>query len=129
VNVEYHPAVERDVAEAFKRYDAVSPVLGDEFKKELRQLIALAAANPGKFHPAKTGFRRANLRRFPYHFLYRELPDGIRGLGPRRVRSIATIPLGTIAAACGGFRRHSFPTTLRSFSQPAFRHRCNHQPE
>jgi len=78
VNVEYHPAVEQDVAEAFKRYDEVSPVLGEEFKKELRNLISLAAANPGRFHPLKSGFRRANLRRFPYHFVYRELPNGIR---------------------------------------------------
>ena len=78
MNVEYHPAVEQDVAEAFKRYDEVSPVLGDGFKKELRQFIALAAAKPGRFHPIKSGFRRANLRRFPYHFLYREIPEGIR---------------------------------------------------
>ena len=78
MNVEYHPAVERDVAEALKRYDEVSPVLGEEFKKELRNLISLAAANPGRFHPLKSGFRRANLRRFPCHFVYRELPNGIR---------------------------------------------------
>ena len=65
MNVEYHPAVEQDVAEALKRYDEVSPVLGEEFKKELRNLISLAAANPGRFHPLKSGFRRANLRRFP----------------------------------------------------------------
>ena len=78
MNVEYHPAVEQDVAEALKRYDEVSPVLGEEFKKEFCNLIALAAANPGRFHPLKSGFRRANLRRFPYHFVYRELPNGIR---------------------------------------------------
>lgn len=76
--VQYHPAVESDIAEALERYAAVSPVLGEEFKQELRQFVALAAANPGRFHPAKSGFRRANLRRFPYHFLYRELPNGIR---------------------------------------------------
>ena len=53
-------------------------MLGDEFKKELRHFIRLAAANPGRFYPAGSRFRRANLRRFPYHFLYREIPDGIR---------------------------------------------------
>jgi plasmid stabilization system protein ParE len=78
VNVEYHPAVAQDIAEALKRYDEISTFLGDEFKSELRQFIALAAANPGRFHPASSGFRRANLRRFPYHFLYRELANGIR---------------------------------------------------
>ncbi|MCO5052274.1 MAG: type II toxin-antitoxin system RelE/ParE family toxin [Verrucomicrobiae bacterium] len=78
MNVEYHPAVEQDVAEVLNYYDGVSPVLGDEFKKELRHFIKFAAANPGRFHLVSSQFRRANLRRFPYHFLYREIPDGIR---------------------------------------------------
>jgi len=78
VRVEYHPAVERDVAEALQRYDSVSQRLGEDFKAELRRVIAVAAAKPGRFHLVKPGFRRANLKRFPYHFIYRELADGIR---------------------------------------------------
>ena len=78
MNVQFHPAVEQDAAEALQRYDEVSLILGDEFKKELQHVVALAAANPGRFHPVNSKFRRANLRRFPYHFLYREIPDGIR---------------------------------------------------
>ena len=38
----------------------------------------VAAAKPGRYHLIKPGFRRANLKRFPYHFIYRELTDGIR---------------------------------------------------
>ena len=78
VSVEFHPAVERDIAEALRHYDAVSQKLGEEFKAELRQVIAVAAATPGRFHSIKPGFHRANLRRFPYHFIYLELVDGIR---------------------------------------------------
>ena len=78
MNVEYHPAVEQDVAEALRRYDAVSQRLGDEFKTELRRTIAMAASNPGRFHLIKTTLHRANLKRFPYHVVYRELTDGIR---------------------------------------------------
>ena len=78
MRVEYHPAVERDVAEALQRYDSVSQRLGEDFKAELRRVIAIAAAKPGRFHVVKPGFRRANLKRFPYHFIYRELADGIR---------------------------------------------------
>jgi plasmid stabilization system protein ParE len=78
VRIEYHPAVRQDVAEALQRYDAVSQRLGEDFKAELRQTIAVAAAKPGRFHLLKPGFHRANLKRFPYHFIYRELPDGIR---------------------------------------------------
>ena len=78
MSVEFHPAVEQDVAEALQRYDAVSQKLGEEFKAELRRAITVAAAQPQRFHPIKPGFHRANLRRFPYHFVYRELADGIR---------------------------------------------------
>ena len=78
MRVEYPPAVEQDVAEALRRYDPVSQRLGEEFKAELRGAIAVAAAKPGRFHLIKPGLHRANLKRFPYHFVYRELPDGIR---------------------------------------------------
>jgi len=78
VRIDYHPAVQQDVADALRRYDAVSQKLGEEFKAELRRLIAAAAEQPGRFHFAKPGFRRANLKRFPYHFIYRELSNGIR---------------------------------------------------
>ena len=78
MRVDYHPAVEQDVAKALRRYDDVSQRLGDDFKAELRRIIAVAAAKPGRFYLLKPGFHRANLKRFPYHFIYRELPDGIR---------------------------------------------------
>ena len=46
MRIEYHPAVEQDVAGALRRYDAVSQRLGEEFKAELRQFINVAAAKP-----------------------------------------------------------------------------------
>ena len=78
MSVEYHPAVERDVAEALRSYNSVSQRLADEFEAELRRVVALAAASPGRFHLVKPKFHRANLRRFPYHIIYRELSDSIR---------------------------------------------------
>jgi toxin ParE1/3/4 len=78
VRVEYHPAVAQDVAEALRGYASVSERLGEEFKAELRRVIALAAEKPGRFHPITPRLHRANLKRFPYHVLYRELADGIR---------------------------------------------------
>lgn len=78
MRIEYHPAVEGDMAVALGFYDSVSHRLGDEFKAELRRVTAVAASNPRRFHLIKPGYRRANLKRFPYHFIYRELPDGIR---------------------------------------------------
>jgi hypothetical protein len=78
MRVEYHPDVRRDVAEARRRYKAVSEKLADDFRTEMRRVVAMASANPNRFHPIKPGFHRANLKRFPYHFIYREIPDGIR---------------------------------------------------
>lgn len=78
MKIQFHPAVEQDVAEALRWYQAVSLRLSQEFQAELRRVIAVAAAQPGRFHLIKPGLHRANLKRFPYHFLYRELPDGIR---------------------------------------------------
>jgi hypothetical protein len=78
VRVEFHPAVENDLADALLRYDAVSNHLGEDFKSEFREAVAMAAAKPNRFHRIKPSYHRANLKRFPYHFIYRELPDGIR---------------------------------------------------
>jgi plasmid stabilization system protein ParE len=76
--IEFHPAVAEDLAQAACRYDPVSPRLTEQFLEEFRRLVGVAARNPGRFHLAGKGFRRANFRRFPYHFLYRETESGIR---------------------------------------------------
>jgi hypothetical protein len=78
MRIEYHPSVRRDVAEAMRRYRAVSENLAGDFKAELRAVIELARAKPNRFHSVKPGFHRANLKRFPYHFIYREISEGIR---------------------------------------------------
>jgi len=66
------------LAKAVRRYDPVSPQLTERFLEEFRQLVLAAVRNPGRFHPAGKRFRRVNLKRFPYHFLYREVEGGIR---------------------------------------------------
>ena len=78
MEVRYHPLVRQDVLEAARKYHDVSPRLAEEFDTELKASIAKAAENPLRFHPADQGFRRANLKRFPYHFLYDVQPGFIR---------------------------------------------------
>ena len=53
MRIEYHPSVWQDVVEATRRYHAVSKTLAKEFKAELRRVIAMAAANPNRFHPVR----------------------------------------------------------------------------
>jgi len=82
----YHPFVQRDVGEILRHYDGVSPHLGDEFWSELMRLVALIAAKPERFHYVNQGLRRANMKRFPYHVLFRERADGVRVIVVRHDR-------------------------------------------
>lgn len=78
MKVVFHPLVQRDVSNILRHYDGINDRLGDEFWEELNSFINLAAANPQRFHFDEKGLRRVNLLRFPYHFLFREIDDGLR---------------------------------------------------
>lgn len=73
-------------------YEAAgSPELADEFYAELFALIKKAAQLPGRFRIIERDIRRANLKRFPYHFLFRVLPDHVRILVVRHHRREPTL--------------------------------------
>lgn len=76
--VVYHPSVQRDVSGILKHYNGISGKLADEFWEELISHIKAAAKHPEHFHFADVGFRRVNLQKFPYHFLFRTQPGKIR---------------------------------------------------
>jgi plasmid stabilization system protein ParE len=78
MKVVYHPDVQKDVSRILRHYDFIHERLGDEFWAEVNSFIEKAAANPGRFHFESPGRRRVNLHRFPYHFLFREVPGGMR---------------------------------------------------
>jgi plasmid stabilization system protein ParE len=50
-------------------------ILADRFVSELRRYIEAMAERPQSYPEHATGVRRANLRRFPYHVLFRILDD------------------------------------------------------
>ncbi len=74
MKVVYHPAVQGDVSRILRHYDGINDRLGDEFWEELNLFINQAVANTQRFHFEARNRRRVNLRRFPYHFLFRESP-------------------------------------------------------
>jgi len=76
--VVYHPRVPSEVREAIAYYDEISPKLADEFWSELTEAFDYARSFPEQHHFDPTGMRRGNLKRFPYHFLFRLSPDYIR---------------------------------------------------
>jgi plasmid stabilization system protein ParE len=83
----YHPRVQHDVTEALRYYDEVGgAALGDAFFDELCARTEMARAHPERFHFFDARHRRANLRRFPFHFLFRVAGDVVRVLVVRHDR-------------------------------------------
>ena len=87
MRVSLHPKVSSDVRAIMEYYRrAAGPSLADEFYRELRQLILRAAEQPGSFAAREHDLRRANLPRFPYHFLFRIVGETMRVLVVRHHR-------------------------------------------
>jgi toxin ParE1/3/4 len=69
-----HPKVYSDIDEIMGYYERVAtPGLAEEFYTELRYFMTKAADKPKSFSIRERDIRRANLRRFPYHFLFHRL--------------------------------------------------------
>ena len=85
MNLVFNRNVQKDVTAILAYYDeAGGSKLGDAFFAELMAFVELARATPTRFHPVSDELRRVNLRRFPYHFLFRVKPDTVRVLVVRR---------------------------------------------
>jgi plasmid stabilization system protein ParE len=83
----FHRLVQKDLRTALRYYEEESGiVLADRFFAELDSLVAEIERHPKKFHWVSQELRRANMTRFPYHFLFRESSGGIRVLVLRHHR-------------------------------------------
>ena len=74
----YHRSVPKEVREILEYYESISPFLADHFWMELSEAIEEARKYPEKYHFDSSGRRRCNLKRFPYHFLFRVFESYIR---------------------------------------------------
>ncbi len=87
MTVTLHRSVRAEVDKIMDRYEAVAgPHLADEFYSELYSLFRKASQNPRRFRIIEGDLRRANLKRFPYHFLFRVIGDSVRVLVVRHHR-------------------------------------------
>lgn len=81
MQVVFHPRVLSDLSSIMGYYERVaSHDLADEFYCEFRAAVKAIAAEPQLVSLRKGNFRRINLRRFPYHFLFRIVGDMMRVL-------------------------------------------------
>lgn len=79
MRLEFHPLVASDVSRIIQYYEEVAgPQLAKEFYVELRVSFEKAGASPELYSIRERDLRRANLDRFPYHFLFRIASERVR---------------------------------------------------
>lgn len=79
MSVFFHPRVAAEVDAIMRYYEEVADSrLADDFYEEFRSKVLEIAENPEHFNERVGGYKRANLRRFPYNFLFRETGADIR---------------------------------------------------
>ena len=70
MEIRFHRRVHADLKEILGKYYDISHQLGEDFFAEFQVGLSKAVENPQRFHFDRSGLRRCNLDRFPYHFLY-----------------------------------------------------------
>ena len=79
MNIVFHPRVFSELDLIMRYYEEVAGLkLAGEFYEEFRKCVRLTANSPQLFSEKNRNFRRVNLNRFPYNFLFRIQTDTIR---------------------------------------------------
>ncbi len=73
----FHPKAVLDAREIEQDYARVSEDLADRFWNELNEAIDVIFSHPEQ-HFDPSGYRRRNLKKFPFHILFEERLDCIR---------------------------------------------------
>ncbi len=76
--LEINPLAEEDAAAAEEWYASGGKQIAEEFTAALRAAFIRIAEHPDRFHFDRSGFRRLNLKKFPYHILFKERPGMVR---------------------------------------------------
>jgi len=64
MRVEYHPAIEQELAEAIAYYNEVSSGFGSDFLAEFERQISRITAIPFRWRAVENDIRRAMMRKF-----------------------------------------------------------------
>lgn len=67
----YHSEVQKELRNILDHYGTISDRLADEFWEEVTSAFEYAHKFPERHHYDPSGHRRSNLKKFPYHFLFR----------------------------------------------------------
>jgi|SRR5215213_9900799 len=92
--LEFHKQVYSDISRIMDYYeDVAGPQLADEFYAELKLYFERAAQSPESYIVHDRDLRRVNLNRFPYHFFFRIVEDGVRILVVRHHKRRSSLGL------------------------------------
>lgn len=64
------PEAKNEFFDAIDYYEDARSGLGERFKKEVDRSILWAADHPDLYRSRQAGYRRINLRIFPYHIVF-----------------------------------------------------------
>ncbi len=70
MNLHFHPEAKDDVRTIAEKYGEVSERVHERFWTELESAIQRIGEFPERHHLDASGYRRANLEKFPYHLLF-----------------------------------------------------------
>ena len=70
MNVIFVPEAKDEFFDAIAYYEEARDGLGERFKEEVDRCILWAADHPELYRLRPTGYRRINLRIFPYHIAF-----------------------------------------------------------
>lgn len=78
-SVIFHTRVQRDMDDILRFYRSeAGEGVANRFFDSFVRTVDKSLQNPNFFHPVSGLLRRAPVQGFPFHFLYRKIPDGIR---------------------------------------------------
>jgi len=77
MRIEYHPALEAELAEVRNYYNDRSRNLGDDFINEFERQVLRIAAMPSRWRVVRGDMRKALMRRFPYLIFFRVVDDSV----------------------------------------------------
>jgi plasmid stabilization system protein ParE len=77
MRVEYHPAIEGELAEIRDYYNERSRNLGDDFINEFERQVLSIATTPSHWMVVRGDMRRALMKRFPYLILFRVVNNAV----------------------------------------------------
>lgn len=86
MRLEFNPSVAKDISAAAAWYREVGEQLERDYLLDLKAAFSMIAETPTRFHFDPTGWRRFNLKRFPYHVLFKEKGELVRVMAVRHDR-------------------------------------------